>query len=48
MSLSLDASARCDNERLRASVLEFDGIMLYERGDAGNALLRFQEAGGCS
>jgi len=46
MSLSLDASARCDNERLRASVLEFDGIMLYERGDAGNALLRFQEARG--
>jgi tetratricopeptide (TPR) repeat protein len=44
MSLSVNASARCDNERLQASIIEFDGIMLFERGDAASALPRFQEA----
>lgn len=44
MRRSLSASARCDNGRLKASILEFDGIMLYERGDASGALRRFQEA----
>ena len=41
---SLSASARCDNDLLRASVLEFDGIMKYERGDAGSALAQFKDA----
>jgi tetratricopeptide (TPR) repeat protein len=44
MTLSVKASERCDNERLQASIIEFDGIMRFERGDAGTALARFQEA----
>ena len=42
--LSVDAMERCDNERLGASVTEFDAIMRYERGDIPGALNRFQEA----
>jgi tetratricopeptide (TPR) repeat protein len=42
--LSLEAVARCDNDRLKASVTEFDAIMHYERGDIPGALSRFQEA----
>ena len=44
MRRSLTASAHCDNERLKASILEFDGIMRYERGDPSGALPRFQKA----